>query len=94
MVIIYYVVIIGSRFKEECIKYLRLDLDSLLEVLIKANKKIFRDYGINMVDSTTISGLALNLFMNKYYKNNLPSIVDKGIYNDIKKAYYGVQTLR
>jgi hypothetical protein len=76
-------------FKEECIKYLRLDLDSLLEVLIKANKKIFRDYGVNMVDSTTISGLALNLFMRKFYKKNLPSIGQKSIYKDIKNAYYG-----
>lgn len=56
-------------FKDESIKYLKLDLDSLYEVITKANKQIFNDYNVNMQDSITISGLAVKVFMQSYYKN-------------------------
>ena len=61
-------------FKDETIKYLKLDLLVLYEVLVKANKQVFLDYDIDMVDSLTISNLAMKLFMTKYYSNNIPAI--------------------
>lgn len=76
-------------FKDESIKYLTDDLNSLYEVLVKANKQVFLDYGVNMIESRTISGLALNLFLKDYYNNNIPVINKSSIYNDIKQAYYG-----
>ena len=76
-------------FKDETIKYLNLDLLVLYEVLVKANKQIFLDYNIDMLDSLTISNLAIRLFMTKYYKNNIPSIHKLSLYNDVKLAYYG-----
>ena len=46
-------------FKDETIKYLTLDLRVLYEVLVKANKQIFLDSKIDMLDSLTISSLAM-----------------------------------
>lgn len=76
-------------FKEETIKYLELDLETLYEVLSKANKQLFLDYDIDMTKSYTISGLALKLFLNKYYKGNIPTINKKSIYAELKEGYYG-----
>lgn len=75
-------------FKDETIKYLNLDLLVLYEVLVKAKKQVFIDYDLNMVDSLTISNLAMKLFMTKYY-NNIPTIKKPSLYNDVKLAYYG-----
>jgi len=61
-------------------------------VLNKVNKYTFRDYGIQLTESITISGLALKLFISKFYKENLPYINKASVYRDIKKAYYGVIT--
>lgn len=76
-------------FKQETIRYLYSDLNSLYEVLTKANKQVFNDYNVNMIDSITISGLSLKIFFKDYYKSNIPQINKASIYNDIKKAYYG-----
>ena len=76
-------------FKDETIKYLKDGLNSLFEVINKANKQVFEDYNINMIDSLTISSLAMKIYLQKYYKTNIPCINKASIYNDIKKGYYG-----
>lgn len=76
-------------FKAETIKYLESDLNSLYEVLVKANKQIFNDFDINLMDSITISGLALKIFLKDFYNNNIPQINKASIYNDIRYSYYG-----
>lgn len=75
--------------KLECLKYLVNDLDTLFEVLSKANKSLFLKYDLDFTKVYTVSGLALNLFLSKYYKDNIPSINTKSVYSDIKKSYYG-----
>lgn len=45
-----------------------------------------------MVDSLTISGLALKIFRSKYYKDNIPLINKTSMYRDIKQGYYGAIT--
>lgn len=64
-------------------------MDSLYQILCKANKQVFNDYGVNLTDSVTISGLALRIFLKDFYKENIPSITKASLYNDIKQAYYG-----
>lgn len=49
-------------FKEEACKYLKDDLVSLFQVIIKANKIMFLNFRINITDSLTISGLASKIF--------------------------------
>lgn len=42
-----------------------------------------------MTESLTISGLALKIFLNKHYYNNIPLINKKDVFDDIHKSYYG-----
>ena len=65
---------------------------SLYEVITKANKQVFLDYDVNMVDNLTISGLALKIFRRKYYNDNIPLINKTSMCRDIKQGYYGAIT--
>jgi len=77
-------------FKDESIKYLKNDLDGLHQILVKANKSLFLNYGLDITNSLTISSLAMSLYHSKYYiKANIPLIKNTQIYRDIKSAYYG-----
>jgi len=77
-------------FKNESIKYLENDLDGLHQILVKANKSLFLNYGLDITNSLTISSLAMSLYHTKYYtKANIPLIKNTQIYRDIKLAYYG-----
>lgn len=86
----YYDIYIGQwSFHDETIKYLDNDLYSLYQIMVKANKQIFKDYGVNVSDNITIPGLALRIFLKDFYHNNIPYINKSSIYRFIKKAYYG-----
>ena len=76
-------------FYQETVKYLENDINSLYQIMCKANKQVFNDYGVNLTDSVTISGLAVRIFLKDFYKENIPSITKASLYNDIKQAYYG-----
>ena len=77
-------------FKDESIKYLENDLDGLHQILVKANKSLFLNYGLDITNSLTISSLAMSLYHTNYYtKANIPLIKNAQIYRDIKLAYYG-----
>ena len=56
---------------------------------MKANKQVFMDYNVNMIENITISGLAVRIFLRGFYNNNIPLINKSGIYRDIKEGYYG-----
>lgn len=74
-------------FRVETEKHLRSDLNSLCEVIVKANKQVFLDYGVNMTENLTISGLALKIFRINYYHENIPLINKTSMYRDIKEGY-------
>lgn len=78
--------------KEECLSYLDKDLISLYQVLVKVNKSIHFLFNMQMTDSLTVSGLAMRIFLTKYYNPNdkaIPLIIHKSIFDDIHKSYYG-----
>lgn len=78
--------------EKECIDYLEKDLLSLYEVLVKVNKAIYLLFDIQMTESLTISGIAMKIFLTKYYnsiKNAIPLIINRAIFDDIHSAYYG-----
>lgn len=79
-------------FKEESLKYLNDDLNSLYEVVVKANKQVFLDYGVNMTDNLTISGLAVKIFLRNFYDNKIPLVNKTSMYREIKDGYYGAIT--
>ena len=78
--------------EKECISYLEKDLISLYQVLVKVNKAIYLLFDIQMTECLTISGIAMKIFINKYYnpkENAIPLITNKAIFDDIHNAYYG-----
>lgn len=75
--------------EKETRKYLEGDLISLYQVIDKFKYQVFIDYHTHITKSLTISGLAMNIFLNKFYKDNIPLINKKSVYNDIKNSYYG-----
>jgi hypothetical protein len=76
-------------FEHETYKYLRNDLNALYEVLIRANKQFFDDYKINISEGGTISALAMKIYLDGYYYNNIPKIIKPSIYRELQLAYYG-----
>ena len=54
--------------KDECLEYLKKDLMSLFQVLLKVNKIFHSLWHIQMTESLTISGMAMRLFFKDFYK--------------------------
>ena len=52
-------------FQSHTEEYLKADLNSLYEVVQKANRQFFRDFKVSMPNSLTISALALKIFIKK-----------------------------
>lgn len=52
--------------------------------MAKFSEYIYLRYSIQLTNSYTISSLALKIFLNKYYSNNIPLINRRLLYNDIK----------
>jgi len=75
--------------KEETLKYLEKDLLSLFDIMDQFKLRIFTKYYTHITRSLTISGLAMDIFLRRFYDNNIPLINKKSVYNDIKKSYYG-----
>ena len=74
--------------KNEAIKYLKNDLYALLEVVSNYSNFIFKNYGLNITKTNTLSGLALKIFLSSFYKyknkfkiieGNNKSYIRKGI---------------
>lgn len=63
----------------------------------KVNKSLFLLYDVHMTKNLTISGIAMNIFFDKFYQHDydldgndgIPFIQNTNIFMDIKKAYYG-----
>lgn len=76
-------------FKQTTISYLNDDLQCLYEVLTKANKQIHKDFKVSMMEGNTISSLAMKIYLNSFYNENIPHISKHSMYTDIKESYYG-----
>lgn len=74
--------------EDETIKYLSIDLISLYNVIDKFRKEIFIKYN-TQVSKSTISGLAMDIFLRNYYDYNIPLINKTSVYNDIKSSHFG-----
>lgn len=64
--------------KQESLKYLELDLLSLLEILLKFSKIVYDEYGLNITDFKTISGLSLHIYLSNFYENKYNIKLIKG----------------
>lgn len=76
--------------REETLSYLKKDLKSLLEVLVKFQKHLWEDHNIEMTEGLTISSLAKTKFFKYYLKDSkIPLINSNNLFNFIYLAYYG-----
>lgn len=75
---------------DEALLYLKRDLSTHLFVMSEFNSYIFINYFLQMTDCTTISRLSLDIYLNKYLKNNKIPVVKKyDMYQFIKRGYFG-----
>jgi hypothetical protein len=77
--------------KNETIKYIDNDVNSLYEIIYKFGKEFFDLESIDISKSISISSLALNTFLTNYYDHKkTPIYIPKyKQYTDIRKAYFG-----
>ena len=80
------------NFKEEAIKYCTLDCISLLRILTKFNKLIFRKFKLNIVNYLTLPSLAFNLFLSKYLKKDTIHMLTGETADNIRSSYTGGAT--
>lgn len=55
----------------------------------KFSHHIYLKYKVQVSASLTISSLAIKILLSKYYKNNIPLIDKRSIYEDIRQSYFG-----
>nr|QWO71378.1 DNA polymerase [Calocybe cyanea] len=78
------------NLKLECLNYLTKDIKGLYLVLYEFSRLIYIHFNIQMVDSLTITRLALNIFKQNFYNNQkIPSINKIFLFNFIKEGYFG-----
>nr|QWO71416.1 DNA polymerase [Termitomyces sp. T60a]QWO71419.1 DNA polymerase [Termitomyces sp. T99] len=76
--------------REECLKYLKKDLITLLEIMKKFSQSVYEHFGINITTCKTISGLSLKIYLSNFYKLGFNFKEIKGrIESEIRKAYFG-----
>jgi hypothetical protein len=80
--------------KENCLNYLQKDLDILYGALIMFAKNIWNEYGVNLRQRKTISGLALLIYQSNYLNKSKCKIplVRGGLEKYFRSAYYGGST--
>jgi hypothetical protein len=77
------------NFQEENLKYLKQDVISLLQILIKFNNEIFEDYSVNITSYNTIASLALGILLSNFFPKASLCVIKGQIEDEIRSAYYG-----
>ena len=78
--------------KEETIKYLKSDLQGLLEALIKFNNNIYNKYSLNITKFKTLPSLAITSYFSSYIPDNLKKdikVIKGEIERDLITSYFG-----
>lgn len=78
-------------FKDESLKYLINDVESLREILFKFAGEILELFDINIIKYKTLPSLAFLIFLSNFYnkENNQIKIIKDDVKKNIKTAYYG-----
>nr|QWO71441.1 DNA polymerase [Termitomyces titanicus] len=77
--------------KLECIKYLKSDLLSLLQLIDNYSKIVYNEFGVNITEKITASSATLyNYLANFYISSKMDIKLIKGsVEKDIRNAYFG-----
>ena len=76
-------------FKEQAIRYCKIDCVALFEVLIKFNELIFNTFGVNIHRSLTLPSLAMRIFKSKFMPENTIYQLGGQVEEDIRQSYTG-----
>jgi hypothetical protein len=77
------------NFKEEAIKYCKLDCLILHEILIKFNELIFNEFKVNVHKVLTLPSLAMRIFKSLFMPIDSIFQLHGGIEKDIRQSYTG-----
>ena len=76
-------------FKEEAIKYCKLDCQCLHEILIKFNELIFKHFKVNISYSLTLPALAMRIYKSQFMPKNTIYQLLGNIESNIRQSYTG-----
>jgi hypothetical protein len=77
------------NFKDEAIKYCKLDCKCLFEILIKFNELIFKQFNVNIDNSLTLPALAMRIYKSQFMpKNSIYQLLGP-VERDIRESYTG-----
>nr|YP_010146944.1 hypothetical protein K4014_mgp23 [Cyclocybe aegerita]QQP21453.1 hypothetical protein [Cyclocybe aegerita] len=77
------------NFKEEAIKYCKLDCITLYQIISKFNSLIFNTFSLNINNYPTLPSLTFAIFKSKYLKEDEVHMLSGQIAKDIRKGYTG-----
>ena len=78
--------------KKETLKYLKSDVEGLLEVILKFRDNIHNKYNLNITKFKTLPGLALATYISNYLSDNLKphlKMIKGGLETKIRSSYFG-----
>ena len=76
-------------FKDEAIKYCKLDCKCLYDVLTKFNILIFKEFKVNMTKSLTLPALAMRIFKTHFMPKDSIYQILGSVEQDIRNSYTG-----
>jgi len=76
-------------FKEEAIKYCKIDCLSLHEILSKFNSLIFKEFKLNINKPLTLSALAMSIYRSQFMPENAIYQLGGAVESDIRQSYTG-----
>jgi len=77
------------NFKEEAIKYCKLDCQCLYEILVNFNKLIFNEFKVNINKCLTLPSLAMLIYKSQFMPKNKIYQLLGNIEKDIRESYTG-----
>ena len=77
------------NFKQEAIKYCKLDCLALHQILVKFNELIFKEFHINIDKSLTLPSLAMRIYKTHYMPENSIYQILGNVESDIRQSYTG-----
>jgi hypothetical protein len=76
-------------FKDEAVKYCKLDCQCLHELLTNFNELIFNNFSINIFRSLTLPALAMRIFKTHYMPANTIFRISTEVEQNIRESYTG-----
>jgi hypothetical protein len=77
------------NFKDEAIKYCKLDCKCLNEILVKFNDLIFNEFKINIKDSLTLPALAMRIYKSQFMPKDTIYQLLGNVEKNIRESYTG-----